>query len=229
MPQFGVKVAPRDHPKVCFSSLGSLWIASLGCEWALTLFSFAKLKDDAKLIEHWYIAVGKFDPLDGDSWTKYIEWSGLRQLRQVISLDHVLCPPLIEDLVDSDWKYNVQADFLTHFFKDLDYLLNRIPSGGRFNLLAVLLSPTLEVGDSLDDPRFIFCGYDLVEMDSGISSLTNCGGFEVAFDNAELSAEGLIETFARAQEIQSALLANYPDEPHSDCDIWAIWCMDDAG
>ena len=56
-----------------------------------------------------------------------------------------------------------------------------------------------------------------------------CGGFEAAFDNTELSSEGLIEKFGRTQEIQSALLENYPDEPHADCQIWAVWCMEDAG
>lgn len=182
-----------------------------------------------ELEEHWYIAVQKFDPTEGDSWTKYIDWSGLKQLRQVISLDHVLCPPLIEELIDSDWMYNVHKDFLTHYFKDLNYLFKRISSERRFNILAVLLSPTVDVSDSLDDPRFRFCGYDLIEMGGGISALTNCGGFQAAFDNAELSSDGLIEKFGRTQEIQAALLANYPDEPHADCQIWAIWCMDDAG
>jgi hypothetical protein len=48
----------------------------------------------------WFIAVEKFGPADGDAWTKYVEWSGLSQLDELISLDTILCPTLLPDIKD---------------------------------------------------------------------------------------------------------------------------------
>jgi hypothetical protein len=31
---------------------------------------------------------------------------------------------------------------------------------------------------SFSDPRFVFRGFDLVELKTGISALVNCGGFD---------------------------------------------------
>ncbi len=42
-----------------------------------------------------YSAVKRFDPACGESWTNFIEWCGLTQLREVISLDSILCPSVI--------------------------------------------------------------------------------------------------------------------------------------
>jgi hypothetical protein len=45
----------------------------------------------------------------------------------------------------------------------------------------------------------------------------------LAFDNAELSSKGLIDDYARAEQVRSALRANYPEEPHAECDLWAVF------
>ena len=60
---------------------------------------------------------------------------------------------------------------------------------------------------------------------SGMSVLTNCGGFPMAFRNEELSHSGLVSTLERAKEIQAALHEHYPDAEHTDCDVWALWRM----
>jgi hypothetical protein len=70
---------------------------------------------------------------------------------------------------------------------------------------------------------FEFWGYDLVEGMTGVSALTNCGGFPDVFDNRELSCKGLLTSHARAMDVQSKLKANYPDEPHANCHVWAIF------
>jgi hypothetical protein len=70
---------------------------------------------------------------------------------------------------------------------------------------------------------FEFMGYDLLDKESGISALSNCGGFPKAFSNSELSEKGLLVTHERSRTVQDALVREYPDEHHADCHLWAIF------
>jgi hypothetical protein len=171
----------------------------------------------------WYIAVEPFDPRFGETWTNYVAWSGLTQLVEVVSLDSSLCPPVIRELEEEDWKHNVNEDGAIFFFLDLDYLLRRVAGLGPANILAATRNPEGECGDLLPGGRFEFKGYDLIGQ--GNSALANCGGFPLAFQNEELSRSGLVPTLARAREIQASLRDNYPDTSDADCDIWALWKM----
>jgi hypothetical protein len=175
------------------------------------------------LLEIWYKITEQFTPEWGKSWSNYVERTGLKQLKRIVSLDVMLCSPIIDKYIDEDWKYNVKQDYLTDYFKDLNYLLSRIPLSEKTNLLAVLLSPTDDVSKLVFDKDFIFLGFDLIDLMTGISALTNCGGFKNSFNNSELSEDGLIKSFSRVLEIQESLKNNYPEEAHADCDIWAIW------
>lgn len=67
----------------------------------------------------WYTVVESFGPERGDSWVDYLAWSGLYHLEEVVSLDIMLCPSVIETLVEEDWQYNIHEDFRPHCFKDL--------------------------------------------------------------------------------------------------------------
>jgi len=175
------------------------------------------------MIEPWYVAVEPFDPSFGEDWAEFIRWSGLTQLVEVVSLDSSLCPSLVREFNDEDWKHNVHQDGLIEFFRDLDYLLKRVAEVKPVTILATVRNPSEECRDAFSDPRFEFRGYDLIG--TGMSALMNCGGFPLAFRNDELSSSGLIATLARAREIQKALSENYPDEHHADCDVWALWKM----
>jgi hypothetical protein len=46
----------------------------------------------------WFIATEPFTPANGAGWDKYIEWSGLAQLKELISLDPILCPSVLAEL-----------------------------------------------------------------------------------------------------------------------------------
>jgi hypothetical protein len=61
-----------------------------------------------------------------------------------------------------------------------------------------------------------------------MSALTNCGGFPNAFANSELSQTGLLLDFHRAFEVQQLLRAQYPDEHHANCHVWAIFRLIEA-
>lgn len=175
------------------------------------------------MISPWYTAVEPFDPSSGRNWVNYVEWSGLTQLTEVVSLDRSLCPSAILDIEDEDWKHNVNEAGVIEFFHDLDYLLLRVADIRPVSILAAVRNPHEECREAFPNPRFEFKGYDLIG--AGISALTNCGGFPLAFQNDELSGSGLIATLARAQQVRAALRENYPDESHADCDIWALWKM----
>lgn len=174
-----------------------------------------------------YTAVERFDPSCGERWRKYIEWSALTQLREVVSLDGMLCPSVLGDLSDEDWEHNVHEHSLIGLFLDIDYLLKKLGGEADVNVLALMRDPTAAEVASFSDPRFVFLGFDLVETQTGISALVNCGGFDRAFAPADLSALGLIPDYAKALGVQDRLRAEYPDEPHANCERWAIWRMAD--
>jgi hypothetical protein len=170
-----------------------------------------------------FLAKRPFDPSAGDRWDRYVAWSGLSQLREVITLDTMLCPTLPEELTAADWDYNVHADYRVFFFRSLEYLLKRVAANGPLNILAVLQNPTEGDLVAVSLPGFAFAGFDIVDVHGDVSALTNCGGFEGVFVNAELSELGLLTDLVRAQEVQASLRAQYPEEPHAECHIWAIW------
>ena len=175
-----------------------------------------------------YSAVQRFDPSCGDKWTKFIEWCGLTQLREVISLDGILCPSVIviDELTTADWQYNVSENYKCHLFHDPEYLRGKVAGSDRVNVLALMQNPTEEEVRSFNDDRFIFRGFDLLEVHlAGISALVNCGGFPKAFTPTDLSDCGLLVDHAKALTVQKLLRAEYPDEHHANCDVWPIWQM----
>lgn len=175
-----------------------------------------------------YVASECFGP-QHDGWRKFIEWSGLTQLKEVVGLDSSLCASVIGSLVDEDWSYNDHPDqfYFGDFFTDLNYLLRRQKTTTGIQILAVLKEPTVEPFAHFEDEQFDFCGYELIEDETRTSALTNCGGFPESFNNAELSDLGLLTKLDRAKTIQKLLKTNNPEEPHADCSLWAIWRMRD--
>jgi hypothetical protein len=168
-----------------------------------------------------YIVTERFDPDRGTDWESYISWSGLTQLREVVSLDSILCPKVIDQILPEDWNHIVNEDFMLDYFTDLDYLIQRAGSLDGRNLLSVYKNPDSDPPPSASS--FTLEGYDLVDVMGGVSTLTNCGGFALAFANSELNSVGLLPTLDRANRVRTALQVNYPDEPHATCDVWAIF------
>lgn len=170
-----------------------------------------------------FVAKRPFDPSVGDPWDHYVAWSGLAQLREVVSLDSMLCPTVPETLTAADWEHNVHADYQVFLFRSLDYLLERTAAEGPLNILAVLQNPKAADLAVVSLPGFAFAGFDVVDVHGDVSALTNCGGFDGVFVNAELSELGLLTDLGRAEEVQASLRERYPDDPHAECQVWAIW------
>lgn len=177
----------------------------------------------------YYTARGTFDKdYNGDvmSWEKYIQWSKLSHLTELVSVDGMLNECLVEPNRDNEdtWDHMVIAENLyeTGFYKTLDYVLQHMEKRARFNLLAVVIEPEQECKNvSLDN--FDFVGYDLLDKDYSISALSNCGGFEETFSPADLNNFGLIDKYENAYDIKRRLLENNPEEHHADTNVIAIW------
>lgn len=169
----------------------------------------------------WFIATERFDPTSA-GWERYIAWSGLEQLDEVVSLDASLSPTVLPKIKPEYWSHIVNEDFMLRFFTDLDYLLNETALIPIKNLLCVFRNPAEHPSFPVPD-GFEFIGYDLVDRNSSVSALTNCGGFPNAFSNDELSEKGLIKVHGRSREVQDALRQQYPNEHHANCDLWAIF------
>ena len=172
-------------------------------------------------MEPWFIATEPFRP-GHPQWARFIEWSGLSQLQEVV-FDPILCPTVLPEIKAEYWPHIVNEDFMLNFFVDLQFLLDQIPDATERNLLCVFRNPSTEpplrAAASLN---FEILGYDLVDVQASASALTNCGGFPEIFENSELSSKGLITSYTRAWEVQSELRQRYPDEPHANCHVWAI-------
>jgi hypothetical protein len=175
--------------------------------------------------EIWFTATKKFDPSVGDEWWKYIDWAGIPQLKEVVSLDSSRRPPELWNLIESDWEHNIHEDYRIAFFKDLDYLISRFgEKRDSVNILAVCLEPSFDIREALQDNRFLFQGYDLVGK-GDVSAITNCGGFDKVFQPKNISEVGLFASFDFAKQVQKQLLEYYPEEYHASTELWAIWKM----
>src|SRR5690348_1435766 len=92
-------------------------------------------------MQPWFIATETFTPRRGDVWTKYLNWSGLAQLDEVVSLDSILCPTLLPQIKAEYWPHIVNEDYMLNFFTDLEYLLEQIVGVSERNLLCVYRNP----------------------------------------------------------------------------------------
>jgi hypothetical protein len=168
-----------------------------------------------------FIATERFDP-SNEAWPKYIAWSGLKQLDELVSLDSALCPTVLPKTKPEYWDHIVSEDFMLDYFTDLDFLNKEVAGIPAKNLLCVFRNPSEDPGAYVPN-GFKFVGYGLVEKDGGISALTNCKGFPNAFSNGELSQKGLLSTHSRAREVQEVLLQKYANDPHALCNLWAVY------
>jgi hypothetical protein len=169
----------------------------------------------------WFIATEPFAASDGTKWQRYIEWSGLTQLVELVSLDPMLCPPILRDTKVEYWPHIVNENYMLAFFLDADFLRQQVVNIHRKNLLCVFRNPPEP--PIQPDSSFDFVGYDLVDIEHSTSALTNCGGFPDVFSNSELSKFGLFTDFNRAVHTQKLLRQKYPEEPHAQCHLWAIF------
>jgi hypothetical protein len=168
-----------------------------------------------------YAAHKRFGPSRGDDWVQYIEWSGLSHIRELVSTDTMLCPTVIDHLIDEDWKHNVHADNRVFRFTDPLYLKHRIDYDPlQHNILGIVEQPSR--CESVDG-NFEICGYDILDSYESISVLTNCGGFPDIFAPSEINDFGLLPDLEIANGIAARIRSTHPEDSHcEDCRVWMI-------
>jgi hypothetical protein len=138
-----------------------------------------------------------------------------------VTLDGSLCPSAFQELTTEDWDHNVHEDYRTDLFRDLEHVVTAT-KGRPVNVLALVEEPSAADLIAFVVPRFVFCGFDLVDFRGGISALLNCGGFHDEVAPADLSECGLVTNFAKARNLHARLRAEYPENPHAECALRAI-------
>ena len=90
-------------------------------------------------------------------------------------------------------------------------------------IIAVVINPVKDKVYGVDE-NFIFCGYDLCDLDDTVSVLTNCGGVcDDVIDYSRLNDFGLIDDFDVAYQAKRLLQERAGGEEHSNCQIIKIW------
>jgi hypothetical protein len=168
-----------------------------------------------------FTACRKFGPQFRESWSRYIEWSGFRHINELVSTDSILCPSLIDSLIDADWEFNIHEDNRVFFFRDYEYLKRRINyDSSRQNLLAISERPAF-APEPIEG--FAFCGYDILDSDGSISVLTNCGAFPSIYTADDLNQFGLITDLDRVTQIAELIRdTNASDHHCCDCRVLGI-------
>ena len=184
-------------------------------------------------MNYWYTATETYDKdyEDGSSWIKYIEFSKLTHLTELVSLDSMLNGVIFEpDRGEKgDWDFIIVDDlYETGLFNSLDYVIERVKDKTRFNLLTVVKEPN-EKCEIIEIPDFEFMGYDLLDTDYSTSALSNCGGFDETFQPGDLNHFGLIDNFDKAYVIRDRLIKNNPNEQHADCYVFGLWRHKELG
>ena len=166
-----------------------------------------------------YTVRERFTPTHSEGWADYVEWTEFTHINELVTLDTMLCCDRIDDLLPTDWQYNVQADFRLTWFTNLDYLRQRCPlRPGRDQLIAAVEQPDTCLSPPAD---FTHCGFDIVDAAGEISVLTNCGRFPGIFAPGDVNAMGLIDEVEVAGAIAQQIRQNFPDEHH--CQAYRVW------
>jgi hypothetical protein len=192
-----------------------------------------KLKPNARqsgpdMISPLFLATERFDPSDGEKWQSYCQWAKIGGLVEIVSLDGMLCPRLVTELREEDWRHIVCKDFRLDYFCHLDYLKQRVQNVRRRNILGLYRNPETHIVAAPAPEDFDFVGYDLIEEQTNVSALVNCGGFPDVFRNDELNRFGLLESFERASEVRRLLPERHPEEPHARCEMYAVWRLNES-
>jgi hypothetical protein len=170
-----------------------------------------------------YVAKRRFGPAAGAAWQRYLAWSGLGHLRELATLDTILCPTVPEELTPEDWRYNVQADYRTGYFRSLDYLRTRVAGEPGIHILAILQEPSSDDAARVVLPGFEWLGYDVLDVCGDVSALTNCGGWDGLVEPSPVSSLGLLTDLERAVRLRRTLRVEHQGESHAECDVWAVW------
>ena len=173
---------------------------------------------------YYYAAIERFDRNNGERWIEYIRGMDRTDLVRIVTLDSILCPPVVHVESGDDWQFVAKEEFMLDFFTDLDFVLRRTAGHRPSVVVAVARDPSATDVSGFAHIDFEFAGFDVVDIQFVTSALFNSSRFPGVFNVSELSPEsGLIISRERAFEIRDALRQRYPNHDEAKCYVWAIW------
>jgi len=173
---------------------------------------------------YYYAAIERFDRNNGERWAEYVRSMDRTDLIRIVTLDGILCPPVVHVKSSEDWQLVAKEEFMLDFFTDLDFVLRCVVGHRPSVVVAVARDPSAADVSGFSHPDFEFAGFDVVDIQFVASALFNSSHFPRVFDVSELSPEsGLIMSRERAFEIRDTLRRRYPDRDEVKCYVWAIW------
>ena len=173
----GVKLHPlASQSPVCSCVTGVAWL-----NFGAHLLAFTTM--------YYYTAIERFDRDNGERWVGYTRWLGRTDLTRVVTLDSILCPPVVHVESSEDWPFVAQEEFMLDFFTNLDFVLRRVSSHRPSVVIAVARDPSAADVSDFPHPDFEFAGFDIVDAQFIASALLNGCNFPEAFDVSELSSE----------------------------------------
>ena len=99
------------------------------------------------MCEWLYTIRERFTPESHERWRSYLSFSGFAHIAELVTLDSMMCPDLVTELRDDDWKFNVQEDFRTELFRDPDYLMARQRLDQSLHKLLAIVVIECDLGD----------------------------------------------------------------------------------
>ncbi len=81
------------------------------------------------------------------SWNEYIKWSKLDHLTELISLDEMLNPSLIECSFDNEEDWNsihLFENSVTGYATNLDFVMKNLNTKEKYNLLTIVIEPEVD-------------------------------------------------------------------------------------
>jgi hypothetical protein len=169
----------------------------------------------------YYKIVRRFGPEAGDEWWSYLRWRGL-DLSSFDSVDSMHRPDLFAPDSVEDWHNCINENFKLTIVTNLEYarrILDRYDSP-----VLIGVDIELEEGYVAGDG---FLGYDIIDGDSSISLVTNCGTDEEGLFDDHIQPNGLLGDLDRALQIRDRLRRDFPADPHAaDCTVWAVYKVD---
>src|SRR6478672_8839663 len=118
-------------------------------------------------MQFYYTARKPFNPSAENkimSWRSYVEWSKIYHLKELVSLDNMLCELAMEVNYESEEVYNymlVENGYATDLFNSLEFVLSKVENKSHFNLLTIIKEPAQECRNIVLD-GFEFKGYELL-------------------------------------------------------------------
>jgi hypothetical protein len=108
---------------------------------------------------YYFTAIERFDPGNGERWVGYTRWLGRTDLARVVTLDSLLCPPVVHAQSSEDWQFVAQEEFMLDFFTSLDFVLRRVSRHRPSVVVAVARNPSPADIAGFPHPNFKLAGF----------------------------------------------------------------------